>query len=109
MATILPVSARWPEEVPANINWIRLRLGRIHPAQHDMSNKRFANIKADVLKALTLTGCSRRRSDWLRAPSASWQQLLYRVPDRHDRWKLFKLAQYCSALEIEPWAFGMST
>ena len=91
-----------PEEVPANINWVHIRLRRVQPAAHDITKKRLANIKSDVLKALEMTGCSRNRSDWLRKPSPEWQTLLNKIPDKHDRWKLSQLAQYCSALDVVP-------
>lgn len=93
---------RTPEEVPANINWVHVRLRRVHPVSAGISEKRLKNIKADVLKALSLCGCSRERSDWLRQPSPDWQILLDRIPDKHDRWKLMQLAQYCTALGIAP-------
>jgi hypothetical protein len=82
-----------PPEVPANINWLHVRIRRVHPAAHDISKKRLANIKSDVLKALTLAGCSRSRGDWLRSPSPLWEALLSSVPDKHDRWKLSQFAQ----------------
>ncbi len=91
-----------PSEVPANINWLHVRIRRVHPAAHDISQKRLANIKSDVLKALALAGCSRSRSDWLRPPSPQWETLLASVPDKHDRWKLSQFAQYCSALDVGP-------
>ena len=53
-----------PSEVPANINWLHVRVRRIVPAAHDISKKRLSNIKSGVLKTLALTGCSRERSDW---------------------------------------------
>lgn len=90
------------ETTPANINWLHVRLRRVHPAQHGMSNKRFQNIKSDALKALELTGASRDRKDWLREPNPEWRRLLDLVTDKHDRWKLTQLAQFCSALEIAP-------
>ncbi|ANK82138.1 MAG: hypothetical protein TEF_16080 [Rhizobiales bacterium NRL2] len=91
-----------PEEVPANINWVHVRLRRVHPVSAGISDKRVKNIKADVIKALGLCGCSRERSDWLRQPSPHWQVLLDRIPDKHDRWKLMQLAQYCTALGVAP-------
>ena len=91
-----------PEEVPANINWVHIRLRRVQPAAHEITKKRLANIKSDVLKALALEGCSRKRSDWLRKPSPEWQSLLDKIPNKHDLWKLSQLAQYCSALEVAP-------
>jgi hypothetical protein len=91
-----------PADVPANINWLHIRIRRVAPAGHNITKKRLANIKADVLKALTLTGCSRDRADWLSTPSPAWQALLNQISDKHDLWKLTQLAQYCSALDVEP-------
>jgi len=91
-----------PADVVANINWLQVRIRRVAPAAHNISKKRLANIKSDVIKALTLTGCSRDRADWLRTPSPAWHALLDRISDKHDLWKLTQLAQYCSALEVEP-------
>lgn len=90
------------ETMPANINWLHVRLRRVHPVQHGMTRKRFQNIKSDALKALELTGASRDRKDWLREPSPDWRRLLDQVSDKHDRWKLTQLAQFCSAIEIAP-------
>jgi site-specific recombinase XerD len=90
------------ETTPANINWLHVRLRRVHPAQHGMSKKRFQNIKSDALRALELAGASRDRKDWLRDPSQEWLRLLDLATDKHDRWKLTQLAQYCSALEVSP-------
>jgi site-specific recombinase XerD len=91
-----------PIEVPANINWLHIRIRRIHPAAHDITKKRLANIKADVLKALALTGCSRERAEWQRKPTPEWQTLLDKITDKHDLWKLSQFAQYCSALDVMP-------
>ena len=91
-----------PADVPANINWLHVRIRRVAPAAHNISKKRLANIKSDVLKALTIADCSRDRADWLRTPSPAWQALLDRIQDKHDVWKLKQLAQFCSALEVEP-------
>jgi len=91
-----------PERVPANIKWLHTRLLRVAPKAHNITPKRFANIKSDALKALELTGCSRARTNWLRSPSLPWQTLMEQIPDWHDRWRLSQLAQYCSALGIAP-------
>jgi hypothetical protein len=91
-----------PDAVPANINWLHIRVRRIAPAAHKISKKRLANIKSDVLKSLALIGCSRERADWLSKPSQAWQELLEQITDKHDVWRLTQLAQYCSALDIDP-------
>ena len=102
LRTIARLIGKPPEVIPANINWLHVRLRRVHPAAHGMSKKRFANVKSDALKALAITGCSRERSAWLRKPSPAWAELLARLPDKHDRWRLSQLAQYCSAIGVEP-------
>ena len=89
------------QAIPANINWLHIKLRRINPAAHNMSKKRFSNIKSDALKAFELTGCSRKRSDWLRPASPGWIALFDSIEDNHDRWKLTQLAQFCSAQGIE--------
>jgi hypothetical protein len=100
--TIARLLGKAPDRVPANVNWLSIRLRRVAPAAHNMSAKRFKNIKSDAIKALALTGCSRERADWLRPPCPTWQALLDRVTDKHDLWKLTQLAQYCSALSVPP-------
>lgn len=93
---------RSPGEIPANINWLYIRVRKIIPAQHSITKKRLANIKSDALKALELTGCSRKRSDWLAPVSPGWSDLLGKIENKHDLWKLTQLAQFCSALSVEP-------
>lgn len=100
--TIARLLGKAPDRVPANVNWLYIRLRRVAPAAHDMSAKRFKNIKSDAIKALALTGCSRARANWLRPPCPAWQALLDLVTDKHDQWKLTQLAQYCSALGVRP-------
>lgn len=95
---------RSPAEIPANINWLHVRVRKINAAQHNITRKRLANIKSDALKALALTGCSRERSDWLAPVSPGWSDLLDRIGNKHDLWKLTQLAQFCSALSVEPHA-----
>ncbi len=102
VTSVCRIIGRGPSEVPANINWVHVRLRRVHPARLGISKKRFSNLKSGLLKALELCGCSRDRKDWLRPPSPEWQALLDRAPDKHDRWKLTQLAQYCSAIDVAP-------
>jgi len=93
---------RDPCDVPANINWFHVRLRRVQPASAGISKKTLSNIKSGVLKALALSGCSKERRDWLRPPSAAWNDLLERIPNKHDRWKLSQFAQYCTAQGVDP-------
>lgn len=95
-----------PDRVPANIAWLHVGLRKVAPAAHDISEKRFKNIKSDAIKALELTGCSRARSDWQRQPCPAWSALLEKVADERNRWKLKQLAQYCTALGVAPEALS---
>lgn len=102
LITIARVLGKTPDRVPANINWMHIRLRQVAPAAHNMSPKRFQNIKSDAIKALELTGCSRARADWLRPPCPAWTALLDKLVNKHHRWKLTQLAQYCTALGVSP-------
>lgn len=93
---------RSPAEVPANTSWVRIALRRIHPVQAGISEKRLKNIRASVLKALELYGASRLRSDWQSAPTAEWEALLATVFGKPDSWRLSRLAQYCTAVDVPP-------
>jgi hypothetical protein len=86
LKTIARLIGKTPDRVPANINWLHVRLRKVAPAAHNMSEKRFRNIKSDAIKALEVTGCSRERTDWLRQPSPAWVALIAEVPEKHDRW-----------------------
>lgn len=102
LSSLARMIGRSPAEIPANINWLHVRVGKIVPAQYNITKKRLANIKSDAVKALERTGCSRKRSDWLAPVSTGWSELLGRIKDKHDLWKLTQLARFCSALPVEP-------
>ena len=102
LTSLARMIGRPPAEIPANINWLHIRVRKIIPAKHNITKKRLANIKSDALKALEVTGCSRKRSDWLAPMSSGWSDLLSQIEKTHDRWKLTQLAQFCSALSVEP-------
>jgi hypothetical protein len=104
--TIARLLGREPDRVPANINWLQVRLRIVVPVAHNISEKRLKNIKSDAIKALELTGCSRARSDWQRPPCPAWTALLEKVADQRNRWKLTQLAQYCTALGVAPEALS---
>ena len=63
-----------PATTPATLGVLRPRLAQFHPAQAGISQKRFANIKADVkfaLRHLGLTGSTLRNGKGLGAGLAS--------------------------------------
>lgn len=93
---------RSPTEVPANISWVGVALRRVHPVQTGISEKRLKNIRADVLRALELSGASSARSDWQSTPTPEWADLLATVQGRPESWRMSRLAQYCTAVDVAP-------
>lgn len=91
-----------PTTTPASLGAIRARLRRFHPAQANVSKKRFANIKADVafaLRHLGVTSSTLRNGKGL---GPAWQVLWASVEDEQTRWKLSRLFRFCSASNVEP-------
>ena len=109
LRTLARMINRDPAEIPANINWLHVRLRRVNPASFDISKKRFSNIKSDALKALELAAASRERADWLAPLSPKWEALWNAIHNKHDRWKLSRFMRYCSALQIGPDQVGDET
>ncbi len=66
--------------LPADPAWLRPRLGRVAPAAHGLSAKRWANILSDARAALLVCGVveHRRRRDYVPTElwSGPWQRLL---------------------------------
>lgn len=89
-------------DVPANTDWLALKLRRLHPTQVGISKKRFANVKSAVMAALRLAGVSSKRTCWLPPMTPEWQTLWDRIPDKHDRWKLSRFIRWCGASGIVP-------
>ena len=46
--------------VPAEVPFVRRLLGEVRPARHDMSHKRWVNIRSLIFKGLDIAGIPRR-------------------------------------------------
>lgn len=93
---------RSPSEVSIAPRSLRAALQKIHPAQANISKKRWANVKSDLRRALTVAGItgSDARAD---IPfSANWQHLSDACTVNHLRWDLSRFMRYCSGVGIEP-------
>ena len=44
LKTMARLISRDPAEIPANINWVHIRIRRIHPAAHRISKKRWSGL-----------------------------------------------------------------
>ena len=89
-------------DIEANPAAIRQRLVPFTAASAGMSQGRWKNLRSLFTAALNLAGVQvvrRRRRDTL---SPAWQELLSRVPDRFERFRLSRLASHCSANSIAP-------
>ena len=89
-------------DIEANPAAIRQRLVPFTAASAGMSQGRWKNLRSLFTAALNLAGVHvvrRRRRDTL---SPAWQELLSRVPDHFERFRLSRLASHCSANSIAP-------
>jgi len=98
--------AKWfglpPSTVPANLQYIRQRLTRFHPAEAGISERRLQNVRSLVMKAFRHTGLPAAPSSYLCPLTAEWQELYDRVTNQYARWGLSRLMRYCSAQGIAP-------
>jgi hypothetical protein len=72
------------------------------PAQLDLSEKTFANIRSLVAKAVERYGRPVSPITKRIAISPSWQNLLDRIRIAYQRQALYRLATYCSVMDIVP-------
>ncbi len=89
-------------ELPADMATLRERLAHIHHVQAGMSEKRLANVKADLAAALRIadTAIPRPRHEIVRMPE--WEAFLGSLNQPWERHSLARLANYCSANGLSP-------
>ncbi|WP_191059405.1 site-specific integrase [Geminicoccus harenae] len=98
-----------PSQLPADPRELRHRLEGVHPAAIGMSAKRFANIKADLLRALR-AGTVPAPDQHARPPfSLAWQQLRESCPTPWIRLKLARFMRWCDRHGIMPADVSTST
>jgi len=89
------------EKLPADINQLRERLGKLHHALANVQKKTCQNHLSNVHKAIQAVLGSDPGSTKSIPLSAPWQHL-FDSSEPRIRWSLSRLARYCSALDIEP-------
>ena len=100
--TVARLLRRNPAEVDADLDALRTRFDPIHPVQAGMSAKRLANVKSDLLAAITMTRSVRRIHIRKRPRAAEWDAFLATVEVKNQRWSLSRLAKFCSTAGIAP-------
>jgi integrase len=89
-------------DIEANPATIRQRLAPFTAASAGMSRGRWRNVRSLFTAALNVADVPvvrRRRRDML---LPAWQELLSRVPNTFERFRLGRLASHCSAHSIAP-------
>jgi integrase len=89
-------------EIPADPRFLRARTTQITATSAGLSEARWRNVKSLFNAALTIVGASAmgRRSNAALRPK--WSTLTARIPDRYDRAKLSRFAQFCSLRGLTP-------
>jgi site-specific recombinase XerD len=90
-----------PAMIPAHPRYIRDRLQRVRPAEHNISRKRLLNIKRGVIKTFELLGIVKSWS-YLAPHSAGWVAIWELIEDDELRWALSRLFSMLSALQVPP-------
>jgi integrase len=88
--------------VPAN--WLALRtlFRSLNAAQAGVSEKRYANIRSEVIKAVKTYGAGRPALTKRIALTPDWSELLATAPLKRYSHALNRLASFCSAMGIAP-------
>ena len=102
MRTTARLLHRNPAEIDADLDALRSRFDHIHPVQANMSAKRLANVKSDLVAAITETRTVRRIRIRKRPRAAEWDAFLATVEVKNQRWSLSRLAKFCSTAGIAP-------
>jgi integrase len=92
---------RPPCEIKADVPDLRQRLLGVHPVAARISAKSLSNIKANLTRALEITGALPRSLPRVE-PSVQWKDFLGHANARHQAIALARLARYCTARGIEP-------
>jgi hypothetical protein len=92
-----------PKDLPVDIARLRPLLAQVHPVQQGISEKRLANIRADLKSALRRASKGPRPK---KSPSyettEAWRGVLARLPHAWQRHILARFVRFCCEQNIEP-------
>lgn len=91
-----------PEDLVADAAAIRQRLAPFTTAGAGMSRGRWRNVRSLFTAALRTAGIRVMRRRCRQVLTPPWQDLLQRIPDRYERFRLSRLAGFCAAQGIAP-------
>jgi hypothetical protein len=91
-----------PSSTLATVTAVRDLFASKTAAQVGLKDKRFANVRADVKKALSLFGENLAPIVERIPPAPAWVALLESISTPHHLHSLRRLACYCSAMEVAP-------
>ena len=92
-----------PEMIPAAMSYLRPLLGRLHPIQLGVSERRLQNVRSLLLSAFRIAEISTKLAPYMAKMSSDWQQLWDLMEgDTYGRTELSRLFRYCSANGIVP-------
>lgn len=98
-----------PETTPATLRALREILGALTPGLLGVSEKRLANIRSLVTRAVERFGMSRSVLGRRVTLAPEWEALLARAEPQEYRHGLNRFASFCSATGIAPERVGIET
>ena len=92
-----------PEMIPAAMSYLRPLLGRLHPIQLGVSERRLQNVRSLLLSAFRIAGLSTKLATYMAQMSPAWQKLWDLMEgDTYGRTELSRFFRYCSANDVAP-------
>jgi integrase len=89
-----------PDRIPAATQILIRRLRELHPSEVGMTDKRLANLKSELKRALAVTGMAVPPGKSALTPE--WRELAALFTTKYQQLSLMRLMSYCSAQEISP-------
>ena len=96
------------DAIPANVPWLRKKLGKIHPVQLGITKKTWQNVLSTALGALTHCGVGETIDRRIQL-DPRWQAVWNHVTDRNLRNGLSRFARFCARRGIRPGAVADTT
>ena len=88
-------------DIPAHIPMLRDQIKDLHPVQLGIKQRTWANVKADVTRALTNAGLVPAFAREA-ALSSDWDAFQKALPTKHAAYQLSRLMHYANSCGIEP-------
>ncbi len=101
LKSVARILGRHPSEIALDVPMLRTALQRVNPGVHNISSKRFTNIRSSLDCALRLVRVLPRKRP--KPPKTSaWQAYWDRIPKHYMKARVTRFIDYCLFLGIEP-------